>query len=438
MSSREGEDRKCGSKIPLSVCILCLLASILFYSHAKRTNFALFDKDNSKSATRLNNGATTSPTSREPQDTNHVITDINLTFYYETLSPTRNPTNAIFLYNKTISENSPDSAAFQSALNTTKDYNSSKVNAEESVNLSSDLKSASKSAAIELNETDIISVKENLIEEVENGAQKLNSTGKTLTSRPSLILPITRLPTVSPTSGITFSTEIAEKKIVNLGLPKTGTTSLQREVQDFLGGNTVSHWKDCFSTLLVPSNIKKGLCHREHMCGYLFSLAANDTGSTLLSHFYATRPAIAQPDCVSFSSFYFPQISLLERLLQESRGRTIFTLTTRHSEDWLKSVHKWNSLGNRILAHLRKGICEQFGFKSDKVANVTDSEVLVNFKEWHEERVKKLAAQYDENLFILDLNDPDTLRENFSKALAKLIDQHVEVRGYKWANKNSN
>lgn len=246
-----------------------------------------------------------------------------------------------------------------------------------------------------------------------------------------------RSPTRTPTPGLTFLTEIPEKKIINLGLPKTGTTSFQREIQYFLGGNAVSHWKDCFSSLNLSNSVMEGLCHTENMCGYLFTIADNDKENTLLSHFDGSRPVIAQPDCVSFTGFYFPQVSLLERLLEESKGRTIFTLTTRPTGDWLKSVNKWTTLYKRLIKNLKSGICEQFGFEASKFTNVTKSEVLVNFKYWHEERVKKLAAKYDEELFILDLNDPPTLRGNFSKVLALLTGQEVQIGSYEWANKKT-
>lgn len=228
---------------------------------------------------------------------------------------------------------------------------------------------------------------------------------------------------------------LEQQRLVNLGLPKTGTTSLYREIKDLLNKTSVTHWNDC-SAKTIFINKTADICDDYGMCGSIFLKASDVRNRTLLHDFNSEIKAFAQVDCVSSMHFLFPQITLLKRLFQESRGNSIFVLTTRSSLAWLDSVSRWRDLKARIATHLRSNICASYGFRF--ASSISDDDLLLSFKTWHENRILNLAKSYGERVYILNISRPFEIKENFAKAYRKLTGENVELEhAYAWVNQNN-
>lgn len=221
------------------------------------------------------------------------------------------------------------------------------------------------------------------------------------------------------------------KRIINLGMPKTGTTSLHGQLKHLLGGSATSHQTDCIS--FIPFSGVKTRCERPNMCGRIFYESEKDKTHTLLSHLKINNRLFAQLDCFSFKHFWVPQIISAERLFKESENRTIFVLTTRETDKWLSSVHRWTNLEQRIMSHLRNNVCEPFGISFNET--LSNQQILTQFFKWHEERIINLAKEYNEELFILNLSHPEYLENNFSLMYTKLTGLELNLTSYEWDNK---
>lgn len=69
------------------------------------------------------------------------------------------------------------------------------------------------------------------------------------------------------------------KRIVNLGLPKTGTSSLRDQAVEVLNNNqTVTHYSDCYLETSYNESTIGGNCFKKGMCGgSLMTLSKNNS-----------------------------------------------------------------------------------------------------------------------------------------------------------------
>lgn len=121
------------------------------------------------------------------------------------------------------------------------------------------------------------------------------------------------------------------KPVINLGMPKMGSTSIQH----FFGcaGYGASHWlcgRDQICARCIPNSVKAGLPPLEK-CG-------EDGG-----------PIYTQIDgWGSDGKLYFPQITLLKEIIEAYPNGT-YVLAFRSMEGWYTSVTNWKSPSNRTL-----------------------------------------------------------------------------------------
>lgn len=228
----------------------------------------------------------------------------------------------------------------------------------------------------------------------------------------------------------------AYKRIVNLGLPKTGTSSLRAKALEVLGkSRTVTHWDNCFlqTSLLEPR--KERHCFKRGMCGGNLMTLSTKNLNKLFDHFINTFKVYAQIDCMSSNSFTFPQIQLLEQMFK-NEDEVVWVMTTRNTNDWRRSVTKWNDMETRFISHLNSDILKEFGFERRPNSHVNDDDVLTRFKTWHEKRVLDLAKKYNQQVYVLDLSNLNSLETNFTQAFFKLTGEKFKLTHYDWANKN--
>ena len=136
--------------------------------------------------------------------------------------------------------------------------------------------------------------------------------------------------------------------ILNLGMPKLGSTTLYHYFK--CQNLTATHWN-------LGTQAFEGLCMREASKAQLPPLAtcSRDTQAILQmdvafplgfaheSVRVATRSSPEQDDC------FFPQLSLLDDFHAESPHAT-FLLTFRPMEDWIRSLSNWHTILERLAA----------------------------------------------------------------------------------------
>lgn len=83
------------------------------------------------------------------------------------------------------------------------------------------------------------------------------------------------------------------------------------------------------------------------------------------------------------------------------------------------------------MIYFNSDLLKEFGFKSRK----NKPNILNHFKTWHEKRVLDLAKKYKQEVYILDLNNIQSLKSNFTQAFFKLTGKTIELTHYHWANK---
>lgn len=193
----------------------------------------------------------------------------------------------------------------------------------------------------------------------------------------------------------------SDEVIINVGLPKSGTTSLH---SFFKCGNISSSHHHCkkkyceaSSTLCRCSDcIKQNIEQNRdpfHACGNYTAWTQMDTDMTC----------------------YFPQISALE-LLHYYYPHSTFVLPIRESSAWVNSVMNWYNYPKHLMH------C----FKLDQDHLIPQLQKLY---ENHIQFVKKFAAEKKHKLVVFDITDMNT---------AVLLEKQFNIPKECWKHKNHN
>ena len=190
---------------------------------------------------------------------------------------------------------------------------------------------------------------------------------------------------VSPLSHALFSL------VINLGLPKTGSTTLHHFFQ--CGGFSSSHWfcggkKKCAEC--IRANLKNGSAPLEGCDNFAVFTQIDD-------------PSLLPSSC------YFPQVDALQALYRHY-PHALFLLPRRNSGAWTRSVRKWSMMGSLMSDRMRACTFQTRGKIED----------LHQFYHEHLEAVRAFA-RVNPKMKILeyDVEQPKPLFDHF-----KNISQH--------------
>ena len=177
--------------------------------------------------------------------------------------------------------------------------------------------------------------------------------------------------------------------IINLGMPKSGTTSLHH----MLGcvGFSTAHWTCRHETA------------RGSVCGCLFHVC-HEANKPLL----ACSPnydSYIQMDVAEDDFCHFPQITGVDNLMTNYPDAT-FVITTRSPERWAHSVYYWRKLVRR-MSHCE--LPDPFNIDMESVSEENYRETLAAFYENHIEFVKKKAREHNVKLLILNIEDQKSI-----------------------------
>lgn len=218
------------------------------------------------------------------------------------------------------------------------------------------------------------------------------------------------------------------QRIINLGLPKTGTTSLYLKLKETLGEEQVTHWGLCSVERRYENYVPKERRSCFNSCANLIEAAASQGFEDVFEFIDRKQAVFTQIDCLSFDKFLFPQVQHLENIFNSSvAAETLFVLTTRASKKWIRSLATYHSMSDRFLVHIRKKHSLLNGLDQswtkyiqhqdeDYITN-SDEALLVGFKAWHEERILNLSQAFQRRLFVLDLEKPTELMEKFNQLM---------------------
>ena len=180
--------------------------------------------------------------------------------------------------------------------------------------------------------------------------------------------------------------------IINLGFPKTGSTSLQVFMTKI------------YAKYKTPFKSCHWSAQKQMVCDLLHK-AENTTGNPL--RFAELPPAschtIAQGDCESIGHTYFPQMSMLEQLMLQL-PEAKFLMMTRDGAAWVNSIKAWGNppMYGRLVKASLPGAPP--GFPQNDTG-------MIAWQQDHYERVRTLArktqAQFFE--FSLENGDPEDL-----------------------------
>ena len=166
-------------------------------------------------------------------------------------------------------------------------------------------------------------------------------------------------------------------KVFNLGLPKTGSTTLQ---EYFLCHNFISYHHKTQGSIIgacldtFKRNIKTEKC----------SVSA-----------YKTFDALTQIDFIQWYACHIPQSVSLE-WIDKNYPKSKFVLLKRPVDDWIKSVYHWGDMRERIVKCLDKK-------KLLQTTNTSHYEILKTFYEWHFQYVVNYFNGRPGDLIVLDL-----------------------------------
>jgi len=218
-----------------------------------------------------------------------------------------------------------------------------------------------------------------------------------------------------------------QMRVVNLGLPKTGTTSLRSMLKTI--GYESNHWS---CSVLLKYNLpfhnwaqgfRDRYCFSRTVCGGLVEFALQHPG--LQPFDLIVGNALTQMDCMSKNTFVMPQRTHLNEIVGSyQKDEIVFVLTTRTSRSWLRSVSSWNDMKirfNRMIAS-------------------EEDEALIQFKESHEEDVRQACRSAGMSLIELNIDgDRDELVHNFTKLQVDFlkVPEAFVLHQYAWTNRKA-
>jgi hypothetical protein len=192
--------------------------------------------------------------------------------------------------------------------------------------------------------------------------------------------------------------------ILVMGMPKTGTTSIQRFFQ--CNRTDVSHWmcsvKDrnelTMCGKIIQSNIEQGL-----------------------PPFHTMNHAVyAQMDYVDYDgSCYFPQVEALEELHKYYPNATMI-LNTRNITKWVASVRNYHQMGQRFVS------CNMTGLPSG--VGDRDKE-LIEFVERHYENIRRFVRRHPSHRLVeIDIESDES---------ADIMTKTFHVPAHCWGHANA-
>jgi hypothetical protein len=259
--------------------------------------------------------------------------------------------------------------------------------------------------------------------------------------------------------------------VVNLGLPKSGTSSLHELLANNFSLSSVHY--NCHS-LRPPEEVRRivaaflarfkaelghSACGGD-ACAVRFNALqwhnelqerAGAPGAALLPLAFAPGiSALTEINCFSPEALFAPQVTGLVWLLTAYvPGELVLVLTSRDDREWAQSVRRWHGMGRRILLALKGRWFEDHVFPdiAQDLADVGDSSDegkamldawLVQLKRWHEGRVRALVAQSGHELIELVVGSPQPrgLVENLTRLALLLQLNPAGVGAYARVNAN--
>jgi len=244
--------------------------------------------------------------------------------------------------------------------------------------------------------------------------------------------------------------------VINLGLPKSGSTSIKSFMDNIYKHTAVPfqscHWKVSAwkGHAKLIQKYGKGSDSSGWVCDLMkhtenFGFKDNGQGFN-----YGNMPlgksgekgcaTIAQADCETPPTHgYFPQMSLAEKMMRDI-PEAYFVLVTRHTEGWAKSVAGWSNMWQR--------------FKKMKLPNKPkgwprDERDMVQWQQTHYNITRNLAEKHGVRFFelalehsgteIVDFVDwlqlPPSFSQFWTKANSKHANEHRDKNGQTHAEK---
>ena len=183
-------------------------------------------------------------------------------------------------------------------------------------------------------------------------------------------------------------------KIFNLGLPKSGSSSLHSY---FHCHNLISfHWS--------ANGVYVGPC--------MDAFKKNVTLPKLIQRcsIFKHFDAYTQMDYIEMHRCLFPQNMFLE-WIDQTYPKSKFIMLTRPVHDWIKSINHWkNDMGVRLLK------CIRTKYSDITTPNASRYDVFKSFYEWHYQYVINYFKERSDDLIILSLYNV-SIDQSLSSAL---------------------
>jgi len=201
-------------------------------------------------------------------------------------------------------------------------------------------------------------------------------------------------------------------KIINVGFPKTGTTTLHQFLESSPILNS-SHWRcgTLFCANCIQSSISRGLPPLA-TCGNFAAYIQMD-----FIDFFNTK---------NMSSCIFPQISYLKEIYEEA-PTAIFILPFRNVTDWMRSTTRWRDMRRRMAE-----FCEFPEYNFTRGMANQDHE-MENLYCRHVRRIRRFVAEHP-RLTLLEYSIND---DGVGDYLSSMIPQ-FHLNGSKYGHENRN
>jgi hypothetical protein len=228
-----------------------------------------------------------------------------------------------------------------------------------------------------------------------------------------------------------FEDPLVPLPILNMGMPKLGSTSLYYYFQ--CKGLTATHWNlgtEKFEGLCMRDAVKVGLPPLETCTSRDSDDSANSTNTTQTQKQKQYTHAIMQMDValplgtryrtlipafrssVEKDDCFFPQLSLLEEFHAENPYAT-FVINFRPMKDWVNSIVNWSDILERLqqcdLPNLPRGIPSLSQHKNETETQTYLEATMTQFFCSHVLHVRNFVRDHPtHNLIELDLYDERT------------------------------
>mmetsp|Transcript_1062 Transcript_1062/g.3206 ORF Transcript_1062/g.3206 Transcript_1062/m.3206 type:complete len:432 (+) Transcript_1062:891-2186(+) len=225
--------------------------------------------------------------------------------------------------------------------------------------------------------------------------------------------------------------------VMNIGLAKTGTSSFQAALTN-AGLRTPGVHVPAVGSYYSGYDAWLASLDKHSMC-----TSSRNTASKMYSAMYmGLKPfdfsmpkSYGQTDCLDMDHFFGPHVTMTRDFIAAYKpDEILFVMTTRRDETWVNSVRNWGTMQKRYLSSIG-GKCFEGHCLDDldpsKAWTPEADEWLVKFKQWHEERARRLLAGY--MLVELNLDEHEGISKNFTHVVRHL--GLTYEHDYSWVNK---